>query len=151
VPILSAKSLILSFGGIGSFISAIVISLAVSLTLAFADERRTLAVAADDRDYVGAQLPMPMQRTRISAGVIPAMPGAHDLVNGQQIEIVSPDELRTINPAADTLDQADVRSPPLGPSATTSLPAQVLSIRDRRRARWAIGQFFNRWRPVRIS
>ena len=53
---LSARSLILSFGAISSF-AAIVILFTASLTsVAFAFERRGLAVAADDRGYVGGPL-----------------------------------------------------------------------------------------------
>lgn len=53
---LSARSLILSFGAISS-LGAIVILFTASLTLvAFAFERRGLAVAADDRGHVGGPL-----------------------------------------------------------------------------------------------
>ena len=54
---LSTRSVLLSFGAIVSFIAAIIILFAACLTsVAFADEQRSLAVAADDRGYVGGPL-----------------------------------------------------------------------------------------------
>jgi len=53
----SARSLILSFRAISSVIAAIVVLFVASLTsVAFAEERRGLGVAVDDRGYVGGPL-----------------------------------------------------------------------------------------------
>jgi hypothetical protein len=171
---LSARSLILSLGAISSFIAAIVILLAASLT-AFADERRSLALAADDRNYVGGPLAYanpenedlgrryyarPLQARTPPSGppldaaavsVVP-MPNLV-VVNGQQIEIVSPGELNTIDLTADAprLEQADVRSPPPDTRATTTLLAQALSTIAGALAGLSVGLFLIQWRSVRIS
>jgi hypothetical protein len=53
----SARSLILSFRAISSVIAAIIVLFVASLTsVAFAEERRGLGVAVDDRGYVGGPL-----------------------------------------------------------------------------------------------
>jgi len=53
----SARSLILLFRAISSVIAAIVVLFVASLTsVAFAEERRGLGVAVDDRGYVGGPL-----------------------------------------------------------------------------------------------
>ena len=54
---LSARSVIPSFGATSSVIAAIAILFAGSWTsVAFADERRSLAIAAEDGGYVGGLL-----------------------------------------------------------------------------------------------
>jgi hypothetical protein len=168
---LSARSLILSFGAISSF-AAIVILFTASLTsVAFAFERRGLAVAADDRGYVGGPLAYanpenedlgrryyvrPRQARTPPSGQSPAsvvpMPNVVT-VNGQQIEIVSPGELNKIDLTADrsSLKQADVRSLPLDTRATTTLLAQALSTIAGALAGLSVGLFLIRWRSVRIS
>jgi hypothetical protein len=74
------------------------------------------------------------------------------LVNGQQIEIVSPGELNTIDLTADTPspERADVRSPPLDTRATTTLLSQALSTIAGALAELSVGLFLIR-RSVRIS
>jgi hypothetical protein len=176
IPVLSARSVILSFGAISSVIAAIVILFAGSWTsVAFADERRSLAIAADDRGYIGGPLayanpeneelgwryyarprqartpPSGRPLDAAAASVVP-MPNAV-MVNGQQIEIVSPGELNKIDLIADTssLEQAGVRSPPLDRRATTTLPAQALSTIAGALTGLSVGLFLIRWRSVRIS
>jgi hypothetical protein len=170
---LSARSLILSFGAISSF-AAIVILFTASLTsVAFAFERRGLAVAADDRGYVGGPLAYahpenedlgrryyvrPRQARTLPSGsplnaaavtVVP-MPNVVT-VNGQQIEIVSPGELNKIDLTADASSLAGVRSPPLNTRATTTVLAQALSTMAGALAGLSVGLFLIRWRSVRIS
>jgi len=165
--VLSARSVILSFGAIGSVIAAFVILFAGSWTsMAFADEPRSLAVAADDGGYVGGPLAYanpeneelgwryyarPRQARTPAAASVP-MPNAV-MVNGQQIEIVSPGELNKIDLTADTSspDQAGGRSPPLDRRATTTLLAQALSTIAGALAGLSVGLFLIRWRSVRIS
>ena len=172
---LSARSVILSFGAISSVIAAIAILFAGSWTsVAFADERRSLAVAADDGGYVGgplayanpeneelgwryyvrprqARTPPSGQPLDAAASVVP-MPNVV-MVNGQQIEIVSSGELNKIDLTADTsrLEQAGVRSPPLVGRATTTLLAQALSTIAGALAGLSVGLFLIRGRSVRIS
>jgi len=174
--VLSARSVILSFGAISSVIAAIVILFACSWTsVAFADERRSLAIAADDRGYIGGPLayanpeneelgwryyarprqartpPSGQPLDAAAASVVP-MPNVV-MVNGQQIEIVSPGELNKIDLTADTsrLEQAGVRPPPLVGRATTTLLAQALSTIAGALAGLSVGLFLIRWRSVRIS
>ena len=173
---LSARSVILSFGAISSVIAAIVILFAGSWTsVAFADERRSLAIAADDRGYIGGPLayanpeneelgwryyarprqartpPSGRPLDAAAASVVP-MPNVV-MVNGQQIEIVSPGELNKIDLTADTsrLKQAGVRSPRLVGRATATLLAQALSTIAGALAGLSVGLFLIRWRSVRIS
>lgn len=69
------------------------------------------------------------------------------VVNGQQIEIVSADELNTIDLTADTpsLELAGVRSPPIGTRATTTLLAQALPLIAGALAGLSVGLFLIRW------
>jgi hypothetical protein len=173
---LSARSLVLSLGAISSFIAAaIVILFAASLTsVAFADERRGLPVAADDRGYVGGPLAYanpdedlsrpyyarptqartPPNRPALDAAVSVAPRPNVVMVNGQRVEIVSPDEVNSIDLAADTpgLDeQADVRSAPLAASANVTSLAQALSVIAGALTGLSVGLFLIRWRSERIS
>jgi hypothetical protein len=164
---LSARSLILSFGAISSF-AAIVILFTASLTsVAFAFERRGLAVAADDGGYVGGPVAYanpenedlgrryyvrPRQARTLPSGSplnAAAVTVVHTpnvvTVNGQQIEIVSPGELNKIDLTADASSLADVRSPP------TTVLAQALSTMAGALAGLSVGLFLIRWRSVRIS
>ena len=172
---LSARSVILSFGAISSVIAAIVIVFAGSWTsVAFADERRSLAIAADDGGFIGGPLAYanpeneelgwryyarprrartpPSGRPRDAAAASVPMPNAV-MVKGWQIEIVSPGELNKIDLTADTsrLEQAGVRPPPLVGRATTTLLAQALSTIAGALAGLSVGLFLIRWRSVRIS
>jgi hypothetical protein len=172
---LSARSLI-SFGAISSFTAAIIVLFATCLTsVAFANERRSLAVAADDRGYVGGPLAYanpenddlgrryyarPRQaRTQpsgppLDAAVVSVVPMPNlVVVNGQEIEIVSPSELNTIDLATDTssLEQAALRSPPVDTRATTTLLAQALSTIAGALAGLSVGLFLIKWRSVRIE
>jgi len=172
IPVLSARSVIRSFGAIGSIIAAIIILFAACLTsVAFANERRGLAVAADDGGYVGGPLAYadpeneelgwryyarprharrpPSGRPLDAAATSVPMPNVV-MVNGQQIEIVSPGELNKIDLTADTsrLEQAGVRSPPLDRRATTTLLAQALSTIAGALAGLSVGLFLIRWRSV---
>jgi hypothetical protein len=162
-PMLSARSLILSFGAISSF-AAIVILFTASLTsMAFAFERRGFAVVADDRGYAGGPLAYanpenedlgrryyvrprqartPPSGSPLNAAAVTVVPMPNVVtVNGQQIEIVSPGELNKIDLTADrsSLKQANVRSLQLDKRATTTLLAGPID--DRRRARRAISRF----------
>ena len=173
---LSARSVILSFGAISSVIAAIVIVFAGSWTsVAFADEQRSLAVAADDRGYVGGPLAYanpeneelgwryyarprqartPPSRQPLDAAPASGVPMPNVvMVNGQQIEIVSPGELNKIDLTADksSLEQAGVRSPPLDRRTTTTVLAQALSTIAGALAGLSVGLFLIRWRSVRIS
>ena len=168
----SARLLILSFDAISSFIAAIIILFAACLTaVAFADERRSLAVAADDRGYVGGPLAYanpenqelgwryyarPRQaRTRgspLNAAAASVVPEPNVVVvNGQQIEIVSAGELNRIDLTADTSSLAGVRSPPLDRRTTTTVLARALSTIAGALAGLSVGLFLIRWRSVRIS
>ena len=169
---LSTRSVLLSFGAIVSFIAAIIILFAACLTsVAFADEQRSLAVAADDRGYVGGPLAYanpenqelgwryyarPRQaRTRgspLNAAAASVVPEPNVVVvNGQQIEIVSAGELNRIDLTADTSSLAGVRSPPLDRRTTTTVLAQALSTIAGALAGLSVGLFLIRWRSVRIS
>src|SRR5262249_50818199 len=169
---LSARSLILSFGAISSFAAIIILFTAILTSVAFAIERRGLVVAADDRGYVGGPLAYanpeyedlgrryyvrPRQaRTApsgspLNAATVTVVPTPNVVVvNGQQIEIVSPDELNKTHPPADapSLAQADVRSSPLATRATTTLLAQALSTMAGALAGLSVGLFLIRWRSV---
>jgi hypothetical protein len=174
---LSARSLVLSLGAISSFIAAaIVILFAASLTsVAFADERRGLPVTADDRGYVGGRLAYanpeneglsrhyyarptqartPPNRPALDAAVsVAPMPNVV-MFNARWVEIVSPDEVNSIDLAADTpgLDeQADVRSAPLAASANVTSLAQALSVIAGALAGLSVGLLLIRWRSERIS
>ena len=171
---LSARSLILSFGAISSFAAIIILFTASLTSVAFAIERRGLAVAGDDRGYVGVPLAYanpeneelgwryyarprrartpPSGRPRDAAATSVPMPNAV-MVKGRQIEIVSPGELNKIDLTADpsSLEQAGVRSPPLDRRATTTLLAQALSTIAGVLAGLSIGLFLIRWRSARIS
>lgn len=173
---LSARPVVLLFGAIGSF-AAIIILFTASLTtsVAIAFERRALAVAADDRGYVGGPLAYanpededlgrrysvrprqartPPSGSPHNAAAVTVVPKPKVVVvNGQGIEIVSPDELNKIDLTADTptLVQADMRSPPLDTRATTTLLAQALSTIAGALAGLSVGLFLIRWRSVRIS
>jgi len=150
---LSARSLVPSLGAISSFIAAAVVTLfAASLTfVAFADERRDLPVAADDRGNVrrplayanpeDEDLSRPYYARPIQARTSPNRPALDAavsvapmpnvvMVNGQRVEIVSPDEVNSIDLAAKTpgLEQADVRSAPLATRANVTSLAQALSV-----------------------
>ena len=169
---LSTRSVLLSFGAIVSFIAAIIILFAACLTsVAFADEQRSLAVAADDRGYVGGPLAYanpenqelgwryyarPRQaRTRgspLNAAAASVVPEPNVVVvNGQQIEIVSAGELNRIDLTADTSSLAGVRSPPLDRRTTTTVLAQALSTIAGALAGLSVGLFLIRWKSVRIS
>ena len=169
---LSTRSVLLSFGAIVSFIAAIIILFAACLTsVAFADEQRSLAVAADDRGYVGGPLAYanpenqelgwryyarPRQaRTRgspLNAAAASVVPEPNVVVvNGQQIEIVSAGELNRIDLTADTSSLAGVRSPPLDRRTTTTVLAQALSTIAGALAGLSVGLFLIRWMSVRIS
>ena len=173
---LSARSVILSFGAISSVIAAIVIVFAGSWTsVAFADERRSLAIAADDGGFIGGPLAYanpeneelgwryyarprqartPPSRQPLDAAPASGVPMPNVvMVNGRQIEIVSPGELNKIDLTADTsrLEQAGVRSPPLVGRATTTLLAQALSTIAGALAGLSVGLFLIRWMSVRIS
>jgi len=166
----SARSFILLFRAISSVIAAIVVLFVASLTsVAFAEERRGLGVAVDDRGYVGGPLAYanledeqlgwryyarrrqartppsrpPLDAAAVSAVLTPKVV----VVNGQQIEIVSADELNTIDLTADTpsLEQAGVRSPPIGTRATTTLLAQALPLIAGALAGLSVGLFLIRW------
>jgi len=139
--------------------------------VAFADEQRSLAVAADDRGYVGGPLAYanpenqelgwryyarPRQaRTRgspLNAAAASVVPEPNVVVvNGQQIEIVSAGELNRIDLTADTSSLAGVRSPPLDRRTTTTVLAQALSTIAGALAGLSVGLFLIRWRSVRIS
>jgi hypothetical protein len=69
------------------------------------------------------------------------------VVNGQQIEIVSADELNTIDLTADTpsLEVAGARSPPIGTRATATLLAQALPLIAGALAGLSVGLFLIRW------
>jgi len=165
----SARSLILSFRAISSVIAAIVVLFVARLTsVAFAEERRGLGVAVDDRGYVGGPLAYanledeqlgwryyarrrqartppsrpPLDAAAVSAVLTPKVV----VVNGQQIEIVSADELNTID-LTDTpsLELAGVRSPPIGTRATTTLLAQALPLIAGALAGLSVGLFLIRW------
>ena len=157
---------------ISSFAAIIILFTASLTSVAFAIERRALAVAADDRGYVGGpfayanpenedlgrrysvrsrQARMPASGSPLNATAVTVVPKPKVVVvNGQRIEIVSPDEL---NKTADTLTlvQAVVRSPPLDTRATTTLLAQALSTIAGAFAGLSVGLFLIRWRSVRIS
>jgi hypothetical protein len=172
---LSARSLILSFGAISSFAAIIILFTASLTSVAFAIERCGLAVAGDDRGYVGVPLAYanpeneylgrrysvrprqartPPSGSPLNAAAVTLVPKPKVVVvNGQQIEIVSPDELNKIDLTADTpsLGQADVRSPPLNTRATTTLLAQALSTIAGVLAGLSVGLFLIRWRSARIS
>ena len=171
---LSARSVILSFGAISSVIAAIVILFACSWTsVAFADERRSLAIAADDRGYIGGPLAYanpeneelgwryyarprqartPPSRQPLDAAPASGVPMPNVvMVNGRQIEIVSPGELNKIDLTADTSSLAGVRSPPLDRRTTTTVLAQALSTIAGALAGLSVGLFLVRWRSVRIS
>jgi hypothetical protein len=79
-----------------------------------------------------------------SAGVV---------VNGQRVEIVSPDEVNGIDLAAETpgLEQADVRSAPLATRANVTSLAQVLSVISGALAGLSVGLFLIRRSSERIS
>ena len=139
--------------------------------MAFADEQRSLAVAADDRGYVGGPLAYanpenqelgwryyarPRQaRTRgspLNAAAASVVPEPNVVVvNGQQIEIVSAGELNRIDLTADTSTLAGVRSRPLDRRTTTTVLAQALSTIAGALAGLSVGLFLIRWRSVRIS
>jgi hypothetical protein len=166
----SARSLILSFRAISSVIAAIVVLFVASLTsVAFAEERRGLGVAIVDIGYVGGPLAYanledeqlgwgyyarrrqartppsrpPLDAAAVSAVLTPKVV----VVNGQQIEIVSADELNTIDLTADTpsLELAGVRSSPIGTRATTTLRAQALPLITGALAGLSVGLFLIRW------
>jgi hypothetical protein len=159
----SARSLILSFRAISSVIAAIIVLFVASLTsVAFAEERRGLGVAVDDRGYVGGPLAYAnlgdeqlgwgyyarrRQTTLDAAAVSAVLTPKVVVVNGQQIEIVSADELNTIDLTADTpsLELAGVRSPPIGTRATTTLLAQALPLIAGALAGLSVGLFLIRW------
>ena len=165
-PILSARSLVLSLGAISSFIAAaIVILFAASLTsVAFADERRGLPVAADDRGYVGGPLAYanpetedlrrpyyarPTQaRTPPNRPALDTAVSVAPKVNDQRVEIVSPDEVNSIDLAA---DMPGVRSAPLAASANVTSLAQALSVIAGALTGLSVGLFLIRWRSERIS
>jgi len=67
------------------------------------------------------------------------------VVNGQQIEIVSADELNTIDLTADTPSFAGVPSSPIGTRATTTLLAQALPLIAGALAGLSVGLFLIRW------
>jgi hypothetical protein len=167
-PMVSARSLILSFRAISSVIAAIVVLFVANLTsVAFADERRGLGV--DGRDYVGGPLAYanledeelgwryyarrrqartPPRRPPLDAAAVSAVPTSKVVVvNGQQIEIVSADELNTIDLTADTpsLELAGARSPPIGTRATATLLAQALPLIAGALAGLSVGLFLIRW------
>ena len=171
---LSTRSVLLSFGAIVSFIAAIIILLAACLTsVAFADEQRSLAVAADDRGYVGGPLAYanpeneelgwryyarprqartPPSGSPLNAAAASVVPKPNVVVvKGQQIEIVSAGELNRIDLTADTSSLAGVRSPPLDRRTTTTVLAQALSTIAGALAGLSVGLFLIRWMSVRIS
>ena len=162
---LSARSLILSFGAISSFAAIIILFTASLTSVAFAIERRDvgvpLAYANPENEYLGRRYSVRPRQARTPPSGSPLNAAAATLVpkpkvvvvNGQQIEIVSPDELNKIDLTADTpsLGQADVRSPPLNTRATTTLLAQALSTIAGVLAGLSIGLFLIRWRSARIS
>jgi hypothetical protein len=164
----SARSLILSFRAISSVIAAIVVLFVASLTsVAFAEERRGLGVAIVDIGYVGGPLAYanledeqlgwgyyarrrqartppsrpPLDAAAVSAVLTPKVV----VVNGQQIEIVSADELNTIDLTADTPSFAGVPSSPIGTRATTTLLAQALPLIAGALAGLSVGLFLIRW------
>jgi hypothetical protein len=166
---LSARSLILSFGAISSFAAIVILFTASLMSVAFAFERRGLAVAADDRGYVGGPLAYanpenedlgpryyvrprqartPPSGSPLNAAAVVPMPNVVT-VNGQQIEIVSPGELNKIDLTADASSLDGVRSPPLNTRATTT--AQALSTMAGALAGLSVGLFLIRRRSVRIS
>ena len=75
------------------------------------------------------------------------------VVNGQQVEIVSPDEVNSIDLATETpgLEQADVRSAPLAASANVTSLASALSVISGALAGLSVGLFLIRWNSKRIS
>jgi hypothetical protein len=79
-----------------------------------------------------------------SAGVV---------VNGQRVEIVSPDEVNSIDLAAETpgLEEAEVRSAPLTTRANVTSLAQALSVISGALAGLSVGLFLIRRSSERIS
>jgi hypothetical protein len=75
------------------------------------------------------------------------------VVKGQRVEIVSPDEVNSIDLAADVsrLEQADVQFAPRTASGGPTLQAQALSVMAGALAGLAVGLFLIGWRSVRIS
>jgi hypothetical protein len=77
-----------------------------------------------------------------SAGVV---------VNGQWVEIVSPDEVNSIDAETPGLEQADVRSAPLTTRANVTSLAQALSVISGALAGLSVGLFLIRRSSERIS
>ncbi|MGB6285860.1 MAG: hypothetical protein WBG18_15820 [Xanthobacteraceae bacterium] len=77
-----------------------------------------------------------------SAGVV---------VNGQWVEIVSPDEVNSIDAETPGLEQADVRSAPLATRANVTSLAQALSLISGALAGLSVGLFLIRRSSERIS
>ena len=170
---LSARSLVLSFGTISSFAAIIILFTASLTSVGLSIERRGAAVAAAERGYVGgplayansedaylgrrysvrpSQTRTPPSGSPLSAAAVTVVPKPKIVVvNGQQIEIVWPDELNKIDLTADTSSLAGMRSPPEDRKATTTLLAQALSTIAGVLAGLSVGLFLIRWRSVRIS
>ena len=75
------------------------------------------------------------------------------MINGQRVEIVPPDEVNSLDLAAETpgLEQADVRSALLATGANVTSLAQALSVISGALAGLSVGLFLIRRSSERIS